>query len=309
MSLPFVDAKPDVAWSRSARLVRGSIDGVDITCESRWWGNQWNVTAESPFPVPEQMTLFVSARGMDHGFWRDLRVGDDAFDARFFVFCDAPALLGIVLGAATRRALSKSDGLVMYVRDRRVKTMGLHAAKDSASLDRHLAIHRALADDHRAFLDAWKERIVEAHGRGDATWPPTATLLRPSGALTVNLRWTSPTTRDAADWDDAGESMRTEVTGHDDRDRKEWSLREVRATAARTHVLAGKPFVLVGALPLALAVIDNHVERAAIASISVRDHRITVGLHGVASPRQLEGAVRIIQLIVDATTESSSPYR
>jgi hypothetical protein len=308
MTLAFVDARPDVAWERATRTVRGSIAGVDITADSRWWGRQWNLTAESTSPLPEKLLLFVSERGMDHGFWRDLRVGDVAFDRRFFTFCDTPALLPLVLGPATRRALADGDSIVLHARDWRVKTTSVAAAKDAVVLDRHLAIHRALADDHRAVLADWKRRIDDAGGRSDDGWPPTATLLRPSGALVVNLAWTRPTTRDAADWEDAAQSLRTEVTAHDDRERKQWTLREVRATAP-THVLGGRSFVLAGTLPFALPTLDAIVERSDIASIAVRENRITVGLRGLATARQLDGAVRIVQLVVDALAESSSPYR
>ena len=305
----FLDAKPTVDWQRTSRLVRGKLDGVDVTCESRWWGHQWNVTCESEFPVPEKLILFVSERGMEHGYWRDLRVGDDAFDWQFFIFCDSPAILGIVLGPATRRALTGAQSIVLYVRDGRVKTIGLARAKDTDTLDRHLAIHRALATDHRAFLERWKEHIIEAQGRTDAVWPPTGTLLRPTGTLLVDLSWTAPTTRDASDWEDAGMSLRTQVTAHDDRPRLKWTLREVGPTTPRSHVLAGRPFQLVGQLGMSLATLEHIIGRADVTFVAVRDTRITVGLRGIASPRQIEGAIRIVHNVVEATVEFTSPYR
>jgi len=167
----FLDARRDAGWLTAEHGVRGSIDGVELTCESRWWGNQWNVTGESAFPIPEKLTLFVSERGMDHGFWRDLRVGDSRFDARFFVFCDTPALLPILVGEATRGALSNTGpnrhDITLYVRDGRVKTTGITMKDDTQSIDRHLAIHRALADDHRAFLARWKQHMDAAAGRAE----------------------------------------------------------------------------------------------------------------------------------------------
>jgi hypothetical protein len=306
--IALLNAKPEAGWTTSAEASRGTVDGVDFTCGARWWGSRWSVTGDSAFAVPETMILFASQRGMDHGFWRDLVVGEPKFDARFFVFCDTPALLPLVLGARTRAALANGD-IELYVRDRRVKTTGRHQKSDETALDRHLAIHRALADDHRACLSAWQQRMHDAHGRADPTWPPTATLLRPSGALLVNLSWTAPTTRDAHDWDDAAMSLRTEVTAHDDRARTQWSLRAVSSTTACTHILAGRRFVLLGKLPIALAVLDGIVASAGISSIAVHANRITVGLRGIANARQIEGAVRIIELVVEATRESSSPYR
>ena len=310
---PFLEVRREAGWLKVANGVRGTVDGVELACESRWWGNQWSVIGESAFPIPEKLILFVSERGMDHGFWRDLRVGDSQFDSRFFVFCDTPALLPIVVGEATRAAISNTGpnrhDIILYVRAGRVKTTGITMKDDTQSIDRHLAIHRALADDHRAFLARWKQHMDAAAGRADATWPPTATLLRPSGALLVNLAWTAPTTRDASDWDEAADSMRTEITAHDDRARIQWSLHEVSATTPCTHVLAKRRFVLVGKLPFALPVLETIVRQAQLASVVVHQNRITVGVHGIATSRQVEGAVRVIHLVVDATAETSSPYR
>lgn len=285
---------------------RQVIDGVELRSEARWWGGAHTITGRSDFPVPERMILFVSQRGMDRGFWRDLAVGDAPFDARFFVFSDQPALLPIVCGDATRRALA-ADDIVLYVRDNRIETTS--TSLDVAALERHVAIHRALAEDHRAFLGQWKQRMDSAAGRADAAWPPTATLLRPSGALLVNLAWSAPRSRDGSDWSDAATSMRTEVTAHDDRERIRWSLVEVSATMPCTHLLAKRRFVLAGQLPFPLAQLDNIVRQGDLSSIVVHANRVTVGVHGIARAGQIDAAVRIIGLVVDATAETSSPYR
>jgi hypothetical protein len=297
----------DTEWSRGERCSK-TVDGVQLTAQSRWWGKQWKIAGESDFAVPEKMILFVSERGMDHGYWRDLLVGDAQFDARYFIFCDTPALLPIILGARTRDALRDSD-IELYVRDNRVKTTSTCPDSDAGAFERHVAVHLALANDHHAFLASWKARMDDAQGRGDAVWPPTATLIRPTGKLTVNLAWTAPTTRDASDWDAAAQSMRTEITAHDDKARAQWSLREVDETTPCTHVLAGRRFVLAGKLPFAVAQLETIVDRAQLATIAVRENRITVGVHGVANARQIDGAVRIVHLVVQATVESTSPYR
>lgn len=298
----------DGDWTRTERAFTKTIDGVQLTAQSRWWGKTWNITGEGDFAIPEKMILFVSERGMDHGFWRDLACGDVLFDHRFFIFCDNPALLSIVLGSSTRRALSNGDA-TLYVRDNRVKTTAMAKHDDAAAIDRHLAIHRALGEDHRAFLASWKERISDAHGRADAVWPPSATLLRPAGSLIVNLSWSAPTTRDASDWEAAARSMHTEITAHDETARAQWSLREVDQTTPCTHLLAGRRFVLAGKPPFALAQLEAIVDRAQLATIAVRENRITVGVRGIATARQIDGAVRIVHLVVQATVESTSPYR
>lgn len=313
VAAPFLEARRDANWVFTKRGVRGAIDGVELGCESRWWGNQWNVTGESAFPIPETLILFVSQRGMDHGFWRDLRVGDPRFDARYFVFCDTPALLPIVLGTTTRAALSDTGpnhhDIELYVRGGRVRTTGIAQKDDTGAIDRHLAIHRGLAADHQAFLARWNSDFDAAGGRADAGWPPSATLLRPSGALIVTLSWTAPTTRDGHDWDEAAASLRTEITAHDDRDRKQWTLREVPPTVPCTHVFAERRFVVVGKLPIPSGVLVPIIRQAELAVIAVRGDRITVGVRGLATARQIEGAVRAIHLIVDAAAGSGSPYR
>ena len=58
-----------------------------------------------------------------------------------------------------------------------------------------------------------------------------------------------------------------------------------------------------------LAQLETIISRADISSIRVNAKDITVGVHGIATARQIEGATRIIQLVVQATLESSSPYR
>ena len=287
--------------------VQRVIDGVTVNLESRWWGNQFTATAVSEFVVPERLIVFISERGMDHGFWRDLPVGDPTFDARFFVFCDSPALLPIICGEATRQAMSNTE-VVLYVRDGRVKTTGL-VRNTEDEIAKHVAVHRALGEDHKAFLASWKGRMDSAAGRADAVWPPTATLLRPSGALLVNLTWHAPKGRDGSDWDEAADSMRTLVTAHDDRERMRWTLREVSETTPCTHILAGRRFTLVGKLPFSLAQLEAIIRQGQLASISVHEKTITVGVHGIARAGQIEGAVRVIHLVVEATADSSSPYR
>jgi hypothetical protein len=304
----FVEAHPEIAWQRGARAIRGTAeDGIDVVAEPRWWGRQWTITTDAAFPIPERVIVFVSARGMEHGFWRDLPVGDRTFDSGHFIFCDTPALLPIVLGPATRAAMH--DDLTLYIRDGRVRTTGTAKHDDRDAVARHLAIHRGLAADHRAFLEGWRDRIERAHGRADLTWPPTATLLRPSGTLSVNLWWTAPTTRDASDWEQALRSLRTEVTGHDDRKRRSWSMREVGATVPCTHVLADRRFVLAGEVSLALPQLEGLAGRGGLASVVVASHRVTVALPGLATSSQLEAAVRLVQLVIDATAQAGSPYR
>ncbi len=310
MKLAFVDARPDVAWNKQSRSVTGTCDGVEFSIDARWWGSQCTIAGGSPFPMPESLIVYASAQGMDHGYWRDLPVGDRTFDYRYFVFSDVPALLPLVIGEATRRAMSADPSIVLYIRDRVVQTTSTVDASDAAALARHVAVHHALAEDHRACLARWGDRIADAQGMADATWPPTAMLMRPTGMLEVSLGWTAPASRDGADWDAAIRSLRTAVVGRDDRQRPRWTLSEVGDTTACTHVLGGRRFRLIGTLPLARDLLGDLIERGNVASISCGGSDLTVALHGMASAPRLEAAVRIVQLVVDATSvDSGSPYR
>lgn len=176
MDPEFVRARKDGAWQVASRTLSGTCAGVDITGERRWWGGRWALTSAAPFPVPETLILFVSVSGMEHGFWRDLLVGDPGFDRSHFIFCDTPALLPLVLGPATRQALRDSeeirDALTLYVRGGVTRVMGTSSEDDPRAIDRHLAVHHALAEDHRACLASWQELMTSSHGRADATWPP-----------------------------------------------------------------------------------------------------------------------------------------
>lgn len=307
----FVQARKDGTWRVATRSLTGTCAGVDFTGERRWWGGRWALTSAAPFPVPEKLVLFVSARGMEHGFWRDLIVGDVGFDQSFFIFCDTPALLPLVLGPATRGVLSKHeklrDALTLYVRGGTTRVLGTCDEDDPHAVARHLAVHRALAEDHRACLAGWQELVAAAHGRADETWPPVATIMSRTGTLTVHASWSAPTTRDGADWELSADSLRTHINGHDGRKRKRWTLLEMEPGVAGTHRMGRRHVTVLGQPSISLPLLDDLVYDGDIVSISC-GAAVSVAMRGLAGPRQMNAGLRIIELIVDPRG-STSPYR
>ena len=311
MDPAFVQARKDGEWRVASTMMTGTCAGVEFTGERRWWGGRWSLTSTAKFPVPEAVILFVSASGMEHGFWRDLLVGDAAFDSSFFIFCDTPALLPLVLGPATRKALSEAgqlrDSLTLYVRGGFTRVLGSCGEDDKRAIDRHLAVHRALAEDHRACLADWQELMTASHGRADDSWPPVATIMSRTGTLSVHVSWTAPTTRDGADWDLSADSLRTHIRGHDGRTRRRWSLVEMAPGIAGTHHFGRRRVTIFGVPSISLPVLEDLVHMGDLVSIRCGAD-IAVAMRGLAAPRQMNAALRIIELIVDPAG-SGSPYR
>ena len=307
----FIQARSDGDWRVASSSLTGRCSGVAFAGERRWWGGRWTLTSTAAFPVPESLILYVSAAGMDHGFWRDLRVGDPTFDYDYFIFCDTPALLPLVLGRATRAALQRheriGDATTLYVRDGLTRVTSSCGEDDKTAIERHLAVHTALDEDHRACLVRWQQRMTEANGRADASWPPVATIMSRTGTLMVHTSWTAPTTRDASDWELSADSLRTHLTGHDDRDRKRWSLSAMEPGRAGTHELSGRHVTIFGQPSISLPLLGDLVRTGDIVSIRCGTE-IAVSMRGLADPRQMEAALRIVELVVDAAG-SASPYR
>ena len=308
--VPFAQARPEIEWAGTKKELTGWSEDVRLKASRRWWGKRWMVASDAPFPIVEPLLLFVSRKGMDHGFWRDFRVGDADFDRRHFVFSDTPALVSIVVGPATRRAIDADvpleDSLTLYVSGFVARVTGSNDSDDPTAIERHLAIHRALAADQLAFLDAWRELVTSVAGRTESRWPPTAIVMNPVGALQVHLGWTPATLR-GVDWGEREDSLRTYVHCNDGRPRSRWSLRAPDPYSASNFEAGGVRFVLRGKPTIARPVLAQLVERGGIASIFAGDD-VKVAVRGVATRVGLETAARIVESIMQVE-ESGTPYR
>ncbi len=306
----FLTVRPDGAWQGGPTELRGRCEGVSFEANGRWWGTRWTVISEAPFPVPEPLLLFASSRGMEHGFWRDFRVGDPAFDREHFVFTDTPALLPFIVGPATRAALAASakvdDALTLYVRGGVSRLTGTNEAGDRTVIDRHLAVHRALAMDHQGALEAWNELVATVHGRAEPRWPPTGSVINPVGVLRMYLRWDAGGSRDV-DWSQREDSLRTSMAGSDDQGRPSWWLREADPFQPHNLEIRGRRFVLEGEPTIPLKVLEPIIDRTQITRIAcANEARISV--RGLASTQQLTEMIRALELLLKIP-ESGSPYR
>lgn len=297
----FLQARGDVAWQAAFPGLRARIEGVTLTARSRWWGKRWTVTSESAFPVPEPLLLFVSRKGLDHGFWRDYRIGDAAFDQRHFVYSDTPALLPLVIGPATRRAIGAktllADALTLYAVNGVSRVSGTNRASDETAIERHLEVHRALAHDHADLMAAWTALVDKVHGRAAPHWPPAGTLMNPIGSFRVSLVWLP---RDE-------DSLRTRIVGQDGRPRARWTLREAEPFEEGNLEVGHRRMILTGIPSLPRSILEQLVGRGAIASIACASD-VSVTVHGVATESQLATMVRVLEQVLKAA-DSGAPYR
>lgn len=297
----FLEVRSDARWQAASPGIRGTIDGVAVMARSRWWGKRWTVTSESVFPVPEPLLLFASRKGMDHGFWRDYRIGDAAFDQRHFVFSDSPALLPLILGQKTRRALGAKtrldDALTLYVVGGVTRVSGTNHEDDTTAVTRHLDVHRALAQDQEELMAAWDALVTKMHGRAEPHWPPAGTLMNPVGTLRLSLGWL-PKHED---------SLRTKLAGQDGRGRASWTLREAEPFEDHNLEIGHRRMVLVGNPTLPKPQLDHLMDRGAIVSISCASE-VRVAVRGVATEAQLANMVRVLEQVLEAA-DSGTPYR
>ena len=297
----FLEARPDAGWRAASPGTRGTVDGVTLTARSRWWGKRWTMTSESTFPVPEPLLLFASRKGMDHGFWQDYRLGDAAFDQRHFVFSDSPALLPLILGPQTRRAIGVKtqldDALSLYVVGGVSRVSGTNHGDDITAVTRHLDVHRALALDHEELMAAWTALLSKVHGRAEPHWPPAGIVMNPVGALRLSLGWL-PKDED---------SLRTKLAGQDGRARARWKLREAEPFEESNLEIGHRRMVLRGNPTLPKPQLDQLVDRAAIVSISCAAE-VRVAVRGVATEAQLGNMVRVLEQVLKAA-DSGTPYR
>jgi hypothetical protein len=269
------------------------------------------------------MILFISERGMDHGFWRDMDVGHHdldgkadhvraGFDGRHFVFCDIPGLLRLVVGTETIRAFhrkSQEHPIVLYVRDRIVKTKSTHDPDDETAIARHVAIHRGLAADHATLVSSWQTRLATASGRGNTTWPLTGQINSRVGTLLVAVTWEmQPESRDGAEWYQGYHSLRTEVTATGDRTKPRWTLVETAPGQRPTHRIGERTYTLSGTPSMPIDRIARIVEDTELVALGFGS-ALRISLPGLANAKQLAASRSLVETLLHAQQSSESPYR
>lgn len=310
MKLDFVTAAKTGQWKVAGASLTGDCEGVAFTGERRWWGGQWSITGRAELGVPEKVLLFISEKGMDHGFWRDMTVGDRDFDRRHFVFCDTPGLLRLVVGRQVIRAISDTNGnapITVYARGGMLETRATNHERDANAIARHVAIHRAFAADHAALVSRWQDCLASASGRGASTWPLTGQISSRVGTLLVNVTWEMrPESRDGAEWESGYRSLRTEISAFGDRTQRRWLLAEVGPGTRATHEIGERRYALSGTA--AIDPIASLIEEADLVQLSF-GAKLVLSLHGLANERRLGAAVRIADQLLRAQSGSTSPYR
>ena len=309
MELPsFAQHPSDLMWTRRGRILKADTRDVMITAQSAWYSPaRWTVSAVSHLLLPDEVTLYVSRGGGAHGYWRNAPPGI----AGYFGYADAPALMPLLLGERARRAVKHHDTppwsdppmedtrgpVALHIHARNIETTTVTADNDRAVVDDLLAIHSALADDHAALIDAWKDAADQLHGTVANTWPPMLTVPRAHGSTTISLHGPStPAT---------GSEASIELVA-DARGAKLWSLEREPRSSPNSFAIADRDFLVMGDIPIAMDVLQRLVARAEIMSIIVRRHVIVRIARNTPDVGVLDA---MLDLIGELCRAKSEPYR
>ncbi len=284
-------------------------DGAfQLVAQRAWLTARWSVVASSPWPG-EPMTLYITAGRVHHGYWRDLLVGDAAFDRRHFVYADNPALLPLVVGPDARRAIAAAGpAFAVHARHGRLYTEERADKTDAALAYRHHDVHAAFAADHERAIARWTQFAELLDGRVLARWPPVLALLRPIGTIIVSLTWRIPESSDSVEWSRVGESLVTELLAERGGPGPAWRLDRGLATIGAHERIGDRHFEVVGEPTLSRAELADAIERAGIVGMRV-DRQVVLSLAGMIGERaRLDAAIRLISRII-APSIPDSPYR
>jgi hypothetical protein len=297
----FAKDRTELVWTQNGRTLNTHTTEVTFSAIAHWYAfGRWSLSATSPLALPEHVTAYVSrGGGGHHGYWRNAPIGL----AGYFGYCDVPALMPIVIGPATRAALLAHDAgdtrtpVALHIHDGTIETTSKAAPDDRRALDDLIAIHHALATDHEDVLDSWKRAADALCGTLSTAWPPLLTVPRRFGSTTIALRW-PPSTQ-------AGSAPAIELAV-DARGAKLWSIeREARPTP-NARDIAGRPFLVMGHIPVAAEHLARVVARAEIMSIIVRRYvTVRIATH-TPDPDVLEYVLELLGAICGAPTD---PYR
>ncbi|HEY5926683.1 MAG TPA: hypothetical protein VIV11_33585 [Kofleriaceae bacterium] len=307
MDLPaFANRTPELVWERDGRTLTTRVGNIAFTARSPWYSPSWIVTGTSPLALPVDATVYIAKSGAAHGYWKNVAAMKD-----YFAHSDVPALMPVLVGDATERAIAAHDKprsvmveiegpgetVELHIRERTIETTTKVAAGNERVIEDQLAIHRALAADHEQVIDAWRAAADELRGSVATTWPPVITVPRGFGSATIGLHW-SPSTHVSA--------RASIVLSADARGAKLWSLdREPQATP-NTRMIAGHPFLVMGEIPIPMDQLARAIFRTGITSINVRRH-VTVHIDRHAPDAAvLDDVLELLGALCGAASE---PYR
>lgn len=279
---------------------------VAFTTRTAWYSRGWTVIGTSRLALPLDVTAYISRSGAAHGYWKNAPQLTG-----YFGYCDVPALMPILVGPHTRRAIKQHDGhapeadgdeprgpVELHIRGGEIETTTkVDHGNELSVLDDQRAIHHALAIDHADVLASWQRAATQLGGTVAAVWPPVLTVTRGFGTATILLTWPS-TSQSAA-------SAAIELVA-DARKARLWTLEREPLATPNTIMIADRPFLAIGDIPVPLDHLARLVARAEIMSITVRRH-ITVRSAGhEPKPDMLEALLDLIGELCGAPTE---PYR
>jgi hypothetical protein len=308
MELPsFAQHRSDLMWTRRGRLLVAHTADVTFSAQTAWYTRRWTIVGASTLALPVDDTVYVSRAGGAHGYWRNAPPGLGGY----FGYCDAPALMPLLVGERTRRAVKHHDQppwsdppvedtrqpVALHIRARTIETTTATAENDRAVLDDLLAIHQALADDHAALLDAWKDAADQLRGTVATSWPPLLTVPRAHGSTTIELHWPASTA--------SGSEASIELVA-DARGAKLWSLEREPRSTPNSIAIADRPFLVMGEIPIAMDVLQRIVARAEIMSIIVRRNVVVRIARSVPDVGVLDA---VLELIGELCGAKSEPYR
>ena len=292
MARPAFANRTDMVWTGSSRELRGDARDIAFTAHAAWYATgRWRVTGIStPALLPAGVTVYVARRGA-HGYWRNAPLRD------YFGYCDVPALMPMIVGAATCDAIARHDHahVALHIRDGVVETTSTVDRDNQRVIEDHLAIHRALVADHAVLVKTWHEAAEQLGGTLDSSWPPQLTVPRLHGPTTIALRWPESMA--------LGSEASLELIAHA-RGAPLWQMKREPTATPNCLMLAQRPFLVTGDIPFPIDQLAELVERTEIVSIVVRRH-VTVRIaRSVPNVSELEALLDLIGALCNV-----APYR
>ena len=300
----FASDRDGLVWKHRRRVVEAKTGEVTFTARKKWYLlGRWELVATSTLPLPVDATIYISKTGGAHGYWRNSTVISD----EYFSHCDAPALVPLLIGPKTRAAikhhdegrgerLAARDPIAVHVRARNVETKTIVDGDDVNVVDEMLAIHKAIADDHTDVVDEWHAAADKLRGMVSTSWPPLLAVPRAFGSTLIALRW--PASAHSS-------SSATIELSVDARKAKLWSMEQV-VSAPNAKLIAKRPFLVMGDIPISVETLAGIVARAEILSINVRRHAIVRIAKHKPDPEILDD---LLYLLGELCGDAAVPYR